>query len=119
VTRLGRLPRPPVGRYSGCRLDQIADHAPIRYKTGMAEYLLIYDEAKRLQAEHPDDDTAICWARDEVPRLYGVPEVAADYPTAPMVLWRIEPTRREVIWESRSGMGAARGRIEWPRDPAR
>ena len=84
----------------------------------MAEYLLIYGqprlsanappviyEAKRLQAEHPDDDTAICWARDEVPRLYGVPEVAADYLAAPMVLWRIEPARREVVvWESRPGM---------------
>jgi hypothetical protein len=83
----------------------------------MAEYLLIYGqprrsanappviyEAKRLQAEHPDDDTAICWARDEVPRLYGVPEVAADYLAAPLVLWRIEPTRREVVWESRPGM---------------
>ena len=78
------------------------------------EYLLIYGqpriadpviyEAKRLQAEHPDDDTAICWARDEVPRLCGLPGVAADYPAAPMVLWRIEPTRREVIWESRPGI---------------
>ena len=83
----------------------------------MAEYLLIYGqprasrvappvvyEAKRLKAEHPDDDTAICWARDEVPRLHGLPEVAADYPAAPMVLWRIEPARREVVWESRPGM---------------
>ena len=83
----------------------------------MTAYLLIYGqprlsqdappvlyEAKRLQAEHPDDDTAICWARDEVPRLHGVPEVAADYPAAPMVLWRIEPTMREVVWESRPGM---------------
>ena len=83
----------------------------------MAEYVLIYGqprrswdappviyEAKRLQAEHPDDDAAICWARDEVPRLYGVPEVAADYPAAPMVLWRIEPARREVVWESRPGI---------------
>ena len=81
------------------------------------EYLLIYGqprssecaapvlyEAKRLQAEHDDDDTAICWARDEVPRLHGLPGVAADYPAAPMVLWRIEPTRREVVWESRPGM---------------
>jgi hypothetical protein len=103
--------RPAV---SGERL--IAPVAPIRYKCGM-EYLLIYGqprrsadappviyEAQRLQAQHDDDDTAICWARDEVPRLYGVPEVAADYPAAPMVLWRIEPTRREVIWESRPGM---------------
>jgi hypothetical protein len=83
----------------------------------MAEYLLIYGqplraasapsviyEAKRLQADHPDDDTAICWARDEVPRLHGVPQAEAAYPAAPMVLWRIEPTRREVVWESRSGM---------------
>jgi hypothetical protein len=84
---------------------------------GMAEYLLICAqprafqaapavlyEAKRLLAEHPDDDTAICWARDEVPRLQGLPEVAADYPAAPMVLWRIELTRREVVWESRPGI---------------
>ena len=83
----------------------------------MAQYLVIYGqprrsanappviyEAKRLQAEHDDDDTAICWARDEVPRLHGVPEAEKACPAAPMVLWRIEPTRREVVWESRPGM---------------
>ena len=83
----------------------------------MAEYLLIYGqprasasappvtyEAKRLMADHPDDDTAICWARDEVPRLHGVPQAEVAYPAAPMVLWRIEPMRREVVWESQPGM---------------
>jgi hypothetical protein len=86
----------------------------------MAEYLLIYGqprrsasappviyEAKRLQAEHDDDDAAICWARDEVPRLQGVPQAEEGYQAAPMVLWRIEPTRREVVW-ARDGVARAR-----------
>jgi hypothetical protein len=76
--------------------------ANIRLSLRRCAFDLIY-EAKRLQAEH-DDEAAICWARDEVPRPYAVPEVAADYPAAPMVLWRIEPSRREVVWESRPGM---------------
>jgi hypothetical protein len=66
----------------------------------MAEYHLIYGQprfakvgphvlydAKRLQADHPDDDEAICWARDKVP-----------HPPVPMVLWRIRGTNREMIW---------------------
>jgi hypothetical protein len=65
----------------------------------MADYLLVYGEArfskaspdvlyaKRLQAEHGDDDEAIRWARSKVP-----------HPAVPMVLWRIEGGKREMVW---------------------
>ena len=66
----------------------------------MAKYLLIYGQprfvkasppvlydAKRLQADHPDDEAAIRWARNNIP-----------HPAVPMVLWRIEGTNREMIW---------------------
>jgi hypothetical protein len=66
----------------------------------MADYLLVYGvarfseatspglyDAKRLQADHPDDDAAIRWVREKIP-----------HPPIPMVLWRIEGTSREMIW---------------------
>jgi hypothetical protein len=66
----------------------------------MADYLLVYGEArfskaspdvlydaKRLQADHPDDDAAIRWASSKVP-----------HPAVPMVLWRIEGGKREMVW---------------------
>jgi hypothetical protein len=83
----------------------------------MVEYLLIYGqprlsshappviyEAKRLRATHPCDAQAIHWARDEVPHLHGIPKAEAAYPAGPMVLWRVEPTSRKLVWESRPGM---------------
>jgi hypothetical protein len=83
----------------------------------MAEYLLVYGqprlsshvpsviyEAKRLRATHPCDTHAIRWARDEVPHLHGISKAEAAYPAAPMVLWRVGPTKRELVWESQPGM---------------
>jgi hypothetical protein len=66
----------------------------------MADYLLVYGvarfsktsppvlyDAKRLQADHADDDAAIRWVRNNVP-----------HPAVPMVLWRIERGKREMVW---------------------
>jgi hypothetical protein len=83
----------------------------------MPKYLLIYGhprrseftppviyEAKRSQTEHPDNDAAIRWARDDIPHSRGIPEAEAAYPAVPMVLWRLKRARRELVWESRPGM---------------
>jgi hypothetical protein len=66
----------------------------------MADYLLVYGvarfsktsppvlyDAKRLRVDHPDDDAAIRWVRNKVPR-----------PPVPMVLWHIEGGKREMVW---------------------
>ena len=55
-------------------------------RVSKATSAILYD-AKRLQADHADDDAAIRWARSKV-----------SDPPVPMVLWRIEGGRREMVW---------------------
>ena len=83
----------------------------------MADYVLIYAEphavgdgsavvyeAAQAPATHLDNQTALDWARETIPRQKSV--LLADRPhlAKPMVLWRVEPRGKALVWENELGM---------------
>lgn len=82
----------------------------------MPSYLLIYAqphasvddgaityEAERLPAVHFDNHSALCWARDTVPRQKAALFAEQAHLAKPMVLWRLDGRGRALVWENEPG----------------
>lgn len=88
----------------------------IQYSTRMAQYILIYGqphasiddgaivyETARLPAEHFDNQTALRWARDMVPRERAALFAEHAHLAKPMALWRVDTREKALVWETEPG----------------
>ena len=82
----------------------------------MAHYLLIYGqphasiddgaivyETARLPAEHFDNQSALHWARDSVPRERAALFAEQAHLAKPIALWRLDTRDRALVWENEPG----------------
>ena len=83
----------------------------------MARYLLMYAEphaaldgsaisyqAVREPAEHFNNQTALHWAREEIPRQKAALFAEHAHLAKPLVLWRVDDRGGALVWEDEPGI---------------
>jgi hypothetical protein len=84
----------------------------------MAIYLLVYSQPRtgldgaiayeftRLSAEHFDDESALEWACETVPRQKAAMLAGPAHLAKPIALWRVDGRQNRLIWERETNMAA-------------